>query len=148
MGKIWLKFIEEEKSPFGIPLRKKRSHNKIAPGDIIQVSDDFYVVHSTIRTKFIWFINLVCFAMCSLTLEMKWIKMESNTRIQINFSNVVNPMLSCFIPYKPETIIEGFESHHSTPFNWNRPHEEFFDCVKLDSKTINSKIQRVRLLER
>ena len=45
VGKIWLKFIEEEKSPFGIPLRKKRSHNKIAPGDIIQVSDDFYVVH-------------------------------------------------------------------------------------------------------
>lgn len=45
VGKIWLKFIEEEKSPFGIPLRKKRSHNKIAPGDIIQVTDDFYVVH-------------------------------------------------------------------------------------------------------
>jgi hypothetical protein len=45
VGKIWLKFIEEEKSPFGIPVRKKRSHNKIAPGDIIQVSDDFYVVH-------------------------------------------------------------------------------------------------------
>jgi hypothetical protein len=45
VGKIWLKFIEEEKSPFGIPLRKKSSHNKIAPGDIIQVSDDFYVVH-------------------------------------------------------------------------------------------------------
>jgi hypothetical protein len=45
VGKIWLKFIEEEKSPFGLPLRKKRSHNKIAPGDIIQVSEDFYVVH-------------------------------------------------------------------------------------------------------
>jgi hypothetical protein len=45
VGKIWLKLIEEEKSPFGIPVRKKRSHNKIAPGDIIQVSDDFYVVH-------------------------------------------------------------------------------------------------------
>jgi sorbitol-specific phosphotransferase system component IIA len=45
VGKIWLKFIEEEKNPFGIPLRKKSSHNKIAPGDIIQVSDDFYVVH-------------------------------------------------------------------------------------------------------
>jgi hypothetical protein len=45
VGKIWLKFIEEEKSPFGIALRKKRSHNKIAPGDIIQVSNDFYVVH-------------------------------------------------------------------------------------------------------
>ena len=45
VGKIWLKFIEEEKSPFGIALRKKRSHNKIAPGDIIQVLNDFYVVH-------------------------------------------------------------------------------------------------------
>ena len=45
VGKIWLKFIEEEKSPFGIALRKKRSHNKITPGDIIQVSNDFYVVH-------------------------------------------------------------------------------------------------------
>ena len=45
VGKIWLKFIEEEKNPFGIALRKKRSHNKIAPGDIIQVSNDFYVVH-------------------------------------------------------------------------------------------------------
>jgi hypothetical protein len=45
VGKIWLKFIEKEKSPFGIALRKKRGHNKIAPGDIIQVSNDFYVVH-------------------------------------------------------------------------------------------------------
>jgi hypothetical protein len=45
VGKIWLKFIEEAKSPFGIPVRKKRSYNKIAPGDIIQVSDDFYVIH-------------------------------------------------------------------------------------------------------
>jgi hypothetical protein len=45
VGKIWLKFIEEEKSPFGITLRKKRSHNKIAPGDITQVSNDFYLVH-------------------------------------------------------------------------------------------------------
>lgn len=45
VGKIWLKFIEEEKNPFGIALRKKRSHNKIAAGDIIHVSNDFYVVH-------------------------------------------------------------------------------------------------------
>jgi hypothetical protein len=45
VGKIWLKFVEEEKSPFGLPLRKKRSHNKIAPGDIIQIAEDFYVVH-------------------------------------------------------------------------------------------------------
>jgi molybdenum cofactor biosynthesis enzyme MoaA len=26
-------------------IKKKRSHYKIAPGDIIQVSNDFYVVH-------------------------------------------------------------------------------------------------------
>jgi hypothetical protein len=45
VGKIWLKFIEEEKSPFGIALRKKRNHSKISPGDIIQVSNDFYIVH-------------------------------------------------------------------------------------------------------
>jgi hypothetical protein len=45
VGKIWLKFIEEEKSPFGIALRKKRTHNKITLGDIIQISEDFYVVH-------------------------------------------------------------------------------------------------------
>ena len=36
VGKIWLKFIEDEKNPFGITLRRKRSHNKIASGDIIQ----------------------------------------------------------------------------------------------------------------
>ena len=45
VGRIWLKFIEEEKSPFGIALRKKRSHSKIAAGDIIQVANDFYMVH-------------------------------------------------------------------------------------------------------
>ena len=44
VGKIWLRFIEHEKKPFGVSLRKKTSHNKIAPGDIIQVVNDFYVV--------------------------------------------------------------------------------------------------------
>ena len=34
-GRIWLKFINE-KNPFGVPLRKKRTHNKIAAGDIMQ----------------------------------------------------------------------------------------------------------------
>ena len=43
-GRIWLKFINE-KNPFGVPLRKKRTHNKISAGDIIQVANDFYVVH-------------------------------------------------------------------------------------------------------
>ena len=45
VGKIWLKFIEDEKNPFGIPVRRKRSHNKIASGDIIQMANDFYIVH-------------------------------------------------------------------------------------------------------
>jgi hypothetical protein len=44
VGRIWLKFMNE-KNPFGVPLRKKRTHNKIAAGDIIQVTNDFYVVH-------------------------------------------------------------------------------------------------------
>ncbi|HEY7226979.1 MAG TPA: hypothetical protein VH481_02515 [Nitrososphaeraceae archaeon] len=44
VGKIWLKFVDEKK-PFGIPLRKKRSHNKISSGDIIQVVNEFYMVH-------------------------------------------------------------------------------------------------------
>jgi len=43
-GSIWLKFIEEEKSPFGIELRKKRSHTKISAGDIIQVANVYYMV--------------------------------------------------------------------------------------------------------
>ena len=32
-GRIWLKFVEEDK-PFGIPLKEKRSHNRISFGDI------------------------------------------------------------------------------------------------------------------
>lgn len=31
VGKIWLKFIEEEKNPFGIPLRKKGVTTKLLP---------------------------------------------------------------------------------------------------------------------
>ena len=42
-GRVWLKFKEEDK-PFGIPLREKKSHNKIDFGDIIQISDDYYIV--------------------------------------------------------------------------------------------------------
>jgi hypothetical protein len=42
-GKIWLKFKEEDK-PFGMPLREKKSHNKIDLGDIIQIADDYYIV--------------------------------------------------------------------------------------------------------
>jgi hypothetical protein len=43
-GRIWLKFREEER-PFGIPLRQKRSHRNISPGDIIQIANDFYMVN-------------------------------------------------------------------------------------------------------
>jgi hypothetical protein len=43
VGRIWLKFREEER-PFGIPLRQKRSHRNISPGDIIQIANDFYMV--------------------------------------------------------------------------------------------------------
>ena len=32
-GRIWIKFMEEEK-PFGIALKKKRSHQMISPGDL------------------------------------------------------------------------------------------------------------------
>jgi translation initiation factor IF-1 len=44
-GRIWLKFKENEERPFGIPLRVKRTHTNIAPGDIIQIIDDFYVAN-------------------------------------------------------------------------------------------------------
>jgi hypothetical protein len=43
-GRIWLKFVEEEK-PFGIPLKEKRSHNKISFGDLIQLADKTYMVN-------------------------------------------------------------------------------------------------------
>ena len=44
VGKVWLKFKENEERPFGIPLREKRTHTSISPGDIIQITNDFYVV--------------------------------------------------------------------------------------------------------
>jgi hypothetical protein len=43
VGRVWLKFKEEER-PFGIALSKRRSHDKILPGDIIQIANDFYMV--------------------------------------------------------------------------------------------------------
>jgi hypothetical protein len=43
VGRIWLKFREEER-PFGIPLRQKRSHKNISPGDIIQIANEIYMV--------------------------------------------------------------------------------------------------------
>jgi len=44
VGRVWLKFRHEER-PFGIPIKEKRSHSRIAPGDIIQISNDFYIVN-------------------------------------------------------------------------------------------------------
>jgi hypothetical protein len=44
VGRVWLKFREEEK-PFGIPVKEKRSHSRIAAGDIIQINNDFYMVN-------------------------------------------------------------------------------------------------------
>ena len=42
-GRVWLKFKENER-PFGIPLREKRTHTSISPGDIIQITNELYVV--------------------------------------------------------------------------------------------------------
>ncbi|SRR5581483_7235939 len=44
VGRVWLKFREEEK-PFGIPIKEKRCHNRIALGDIIQIAKDYYMVN-------------------------------------------------------------------------------------------------------
>ena len=44
VGRVWLKFREEER-PFGIPVKIKRSHSRISAGDIIQISNDFYMVN-------------------------------------------------------------------------------------------------------
>ena len=54
VGRVWLKFKEEDK-PFGIPLRGKRNHSKISPGDIIQIGVDYYLVNSVgaKRLKFV-----------------------------------------------------------------------------------------------
>ena len=43
VGRIWLKFRNEE-APFGIPLRRKRSHRNMDVGDIIQIDNEFYMV--------------------------------------------------------------------------------------------------------
>ena len=43
MGRVWLKFRHEARP--GIPIKEKRSHSIIAPGDIIRISNDFYMVN-------------------------------------------------------------------------------------------------------
>jgi hypothetical protein len=45
VGRVWLKFKEENK-PFGMPLKDKRTHGKISPGDIIQIKKEYYMVSS------------------------------------------------------------------------------------------------------
>ena len=42
-GRFWIRFREEER-PFGMPLKKKRRHDKISPGDLIQMANEFYIV--------------------------------------------------------------------------------------------------------
>ena len=44
VGRVWLKF-RDEKTPFGISLKEKRSHSRIAAGDIIQIANDFYMAN-------------------------------------------------------------------------------------------------------
>ena len=50
-GRVWIKFVEEA-NPFGISLKCKRHHSKITMGDIIQISEDFYIVSDVGVKKF------------------------------------------------------------------------------------------------
>ncbi len=43
IGKLWLK-VNGKQEPFGIPLKEKRSHATVAPGDLIEMSGEFYMV--------------------------------------------------------------------------------------------------------
>jgi len=42
MGKLWLK-LNGTPAPFGIALKEKRSHDTIAPGDIIEMEREFFM---------------------------------------------------------------------------------------------------------
>ena len=50
VGRIWLMF-KQQKKPFGKPLRRKRTHERIAPGDIIAVGHDYYAVSEIGATR-------------------------------------------------------------------------------------------------
>ena len=50
VGRIWLMF-KQQKKPFGKPLRSKRTHDRIAPGDIIEIGHDHYVVSGIGATR-------------------------------------------------------------------------------------------------
>jgi hypothetical protein len=43
MGRLWLK-LSGTPAPFGAPLKERRSHDMIAPGDIIEMGREFYMV--------------------------------------------------------------------------------------------------------
>lgn len=43
LGKLWLK-LDRTQAPFGISFKEKRSHQTIAPGDIIDMAGVFYMV--------------------------------------------------------------------------------------------------------
>ncbi len=44
VGRVWLRFKQEDR-PFGIPIRDKKTHSKISPGDIINIDKDYYMVN-------------------------------------------------------------------------------------------------------
>jgi hypothetical protein len=50
VGRIWLKF-KQQKKPFGKPLRTKRTHDVISPGDIIEIGNNHYVVGQVGATR-------------------------------------------------------------------------------------------------
>ncbi len=50
VGRIWLMF-KQQKKPFGKSLRSKRTHEVIAPGDIIEMGHDHYVVSDIGATR-------------------------------------------------------------------------------------------------
>lgn len=50
VGRIWLMF-KQQKKPFGMPLRSKRTHERIAPGDVIAVGHDYYAVSEIGATR-------------------------------------------------------------------------------------------------
>lgn len=50
VGRIWLMF-KQQKKPFGKPLRSKRTHDRISPGDIIEIGHDHYVVSEVGATR-------------------------------------------------------------------------------------------------
>lgn len=50
VGRIWLAFKNQSK-PFGKALRSKRTHDRIAPGDVIEIGHDRYVVSDIGATR-------------------------------------------------------------------------------------------------